>query len=85
MNMTCKSCEERRQKLKAAYDSSVQSIADAIARITNRKHQADESSSTAEQSTDTADSSAEQSDQRIIVNTRSRAGRRGKSTTSVSG
>lgn len=75
MNMTCKSCEERRQRLKVAYDSSVQSIADAIARITNRNRKAEPIDTSARQSTDSADSGAGQSDQRVATAARSRAGR----------
>lgn len=61
--MSCKSCEERRQKLKAMYEQSKESITKAITNLTNRGGKT-------EQSTDSAPDTAEQPDQRIIVNTR---------------
>lgn len=68
--MSCKSCEERRQKLKAMYEQSKQSISNAIAFLGGRAGKAEQSSVGAEQSTDSAPDTAEQPDQRIIVNTR---------------
>ena len=68
--MSCKSCEERRQKLKAMYEQSKQSISNAIANFSGRTVKAEQSSVGAEQSTDSTPDTAEQPDQRIIVNTR---------------
>ena len=34
--MTCKSCEERRKKLKAMYDSSVTALRNAIGALTGK-------------------------------------------------
>ena len=34
--MTCKSCEERRKKLKAMYDSSVTALQNAISALTGK-------------------------------------------------
>lgn len=68
--MSCKSCEERRQKLKAMYEQSKQSISNAIANFSGRTGKAEQPSVGAEQSTDSAPDTAEQPDQRIIVNTR---------------
>lgn len=65
--MSCKSCEERRQKLKAMYEQSKESITKAITNLTNR-------SGKTEQSIDQSSASADEPEQRIIVNTR-RAGR----------
>lgn len=68
--MSCKSCEERRQKLKALINDSAKSISNAIARLGGRAGEAEQPSVGAEQSTDSAPDTAEQPDQRIIVNTR---------------
>ncbi len=65
--MSCKSCEERRQKLKAMYEQSKESITKAITNLTNR-------GSKTEQSVDKSPASADEPEQRIIVNTR-RTGR----------
>ena len=65
--MSCKSCEERRQKLKAMYEQSKESITKAITNLTNR-------GSKTEQSVDQSPASADEPEQRVIVNTR-RAGR----------
>ena len=65
--MSCKSCEERRQKLKAMYEQSKESITKAITNLTNRGGKT-------EQSTDQSPASADEPEQRIAVNTR-RAGR----------
>lgn len=65
--MSCKSCEERRQKLKVMYEQSKESITKAITNLTNRGGKA-------EQSIDQSSASADEPEQRIIVNTR-RAGR----------
>ena len=65
--MSCKSCEERRQKLKAMYEQSKESITKAITNLTNRGGKT-------EQSADQSPASADETEQRIIVNTR-RAGR----------
>ena len=67
--MSCKSCEERRQKLKALINDSAKSISNAIARLGGRAGEAEQSSVGAEQSTDSAPDTAEQPDQRIIVKT----------------
>ena len=68
--MSCKSCEERRQKLKAMYEQSKQSISNAIAFLGGRTGKAEQPSVGAEQSADSTPDTAEQPDQRIIVNTR---------------
>ena len=68
--MSCKSCEERRQKLKAMYEQSRQSISNAIAFLGGRASKAEQPSVGTEQSTDSTPDTAEQPDQRIIVNTR---------------
>jgi len=34
--MSCKSCEERRQKLKAMYEQSIESITKVITYLTNK-------------------------------------------------
>jgi hypothetical protein len=68
--MSCKSCEERRQKLKALINDSAKSISNAIARLGGRASEAEQPSVGAKQSTDSAPDTAEQPDQRIIVNTR---------------
>lgn len=72
--MACAGCEERRQKLKAMYEQSRQSISNAIAFLGGRAGKAEQPSVGTEQSTDSAPDTAEQPDQRIIVNTR-RSGR----------
>lgn len=61
--MSCKSCEERRQKLKAMYEQSKESITKAITNLTNR-------GSKTEQSVDQSSASADEPEQRVIVNTR---------------
>ena len=68
--MSCKSCEERRQKLKALINDSAKSISNAIAFLGGRAGKAEQPSVDTEQSTDSAPDTAEQPDQRIIVNTR---------------
>ena len=68
--MACESCEERRRKIKAMYESSRQSISNAIAFLGGRAGKAEQPSVGTEQSTDSAPDTAEQPDQRIIVNTR---------------
>ncbi len=65
--MSCKSCEERRQKLKAMYEQSKESITKAITNLTNRGGKT-------KQSVDQSPAIADEPEQRIIVNTR-RAGR----------
>ena len=65
--MSCKSCEERRQKLKAMYEQSTESITQAITNLTNRGGKT-------EQSADQSPASADEPEQRSVVNTR-RAGR----------
>lgn len=61
--MSCKSCEERRQKLKAMYEQSKESITKAITNLTNRAGKT-------EQSADQSPASADEPEQRIVVNTR---------------
>lgn len=73
--MACKGCEQRRQKLKAMYDSSKESIANAIARLTNRSHKAEQPSIAAEQSVDSDSSDSEQSDTGVVAPVKSRRGR----------
>ena len=73
--MACEGCEQRRQKLKAMYDSSKESIANAIARLTNRDRKAEQSSDAAEQSVNTDSSDTEQSDTGIANSVKSRRGR----------
>lgn len=68
--MSCKSCEERRQKLKALINNSAKSISNAIAFLGGRNGKAEQPSVGSEQSTDSTPDTAEQPDQRIIVNTR---------------
>ncbi len=68
--MSCTSCEERRKKIKAMYESSRQSISNAIAQLSGRSGQAKQSNSSAEQSADQSSGGAEQPDQRVIVNAR---------------
>ena len=68
--MSCTSCEERRKKIKAMYESSRQSISNAIAQLSGRSGQAKQSSNSAEQSADQSSDGAEQPDQRVIVNAR---------------
>lgn len=68
--MSCKSCEERRQKLKALINDSAKSISNAIAFLGGRTGKAEQPSVGAEQSADSTPDTAEQPDQRIIVNTR---------------
>jgi rhamnose utilization protein RhaD (predicted bifunctional aldolase and dehydrogenase) len=61
--MSCKSCKERRQKLKAMYEQSIESITKVITYLTNKGGKTEQSPA-----------SADEPEQRIIVNTR-RAGR----------
>ena len=72
--MSCTSCEERGKKIKDMYDKSMQSISSAIARLSGRASQTEQSSDSTEQSADQSLSSAEQPDQRVVVNAR-RSGR----------
>ena len=79
--MACESCEERRQKIKAMYESSRQSISNAIARLGGRADQAEQSSAAAEQSADSTPGGSGQSlgesgqsDQSAVADAR-RAGR----------
>ena len=72
--MSCTSCEERGKKIKGMYDKSMQSISSAIARLSGRAGQAEQSGDSTEQSVDQSSDGAEQSDQRVIVNAR-RSGR----------
>lgn len=65
--MSCKSYEERRQKLKVMYEQSIESITKVITYLTNKGGKT-------EQSADQSPASADETEQRIIVNTR-RAGR----------
>ena len=73
--MACEGCEQRRQKLKAMYDNSKESITKAIARLTNRDRKAEQSSAAAEQSVDTDSSDTEQSDSGVATSVKSRRGR----------
>ena len=68
--MSCTSCEERGKKIKAMYESSRQSISNAIARLSGRNRKAEQPSDSAEQSADQSSDGAEQPDQRVIVNAR---------------
>mgnify|MGYP001591559885 FL=1 len=68
--MSCTSCEERRKKIKAMYESSRQSISNAIAQLSGRNRKAEQPSDSAEQSADQSFDGAEQPDQRVIVNAR---------------
>ena len=72
--MSCTSCEERGKKIKDMYDKSMQSISSAIARLSGRVSQTEQSGASTEQSADQSSDGTEQSDQRVIVNTR-RSGR----------
>lgn len=73
--MACEGCEQRRQKLKAMYDNSKESIANAIARLTNRDRKAEQPSVAAEQSADSDSSDSEQSDTGVVATVKSRRGR----------
>lgn len=73
--MACEGCEQRRQKLKAMYDNSKESIANAIARLTNRDRKAEQPSVATEQSADSDSSNTEQSDARAVASVKSRRGR----------
>lgn len=73
--MACEGCEQRRQKLKAMYDNSKESITKAIARLTNRDRKAEQSSAATEQSADSDSSNTEQSDARAVASVKSRRGR----------
>ena len=72
--MSCTSCEERGKKIKDMYDKSMQSISSAIARLSGRAGQAEQSGASTEQSIDQSPDSTGQPDQRVIVNAR-RSGR----------
>ena len=50
--MSCTSCEERRKQMKDMYDKSMQSISSAIARLSGRVSQTEQSSDSTEQSAD---------------------------------
>lgn len=73
--MSCKSCEERRQKLKAMYEQSKQSISNAIAFLGGRTGKAEQPSVGAEQSADSGGSDTEQSDTGIVAPVKPRRGR----------
>lgn len=73
--MACEGCEQRRQKLKAMYGSSKESIANAIARLTNRSSKAEQPSVATEQSADSDSSDSEQSDTGVVAPVGSRRGR----------
>ena len=73
--MACEDCEQRRQKLKAMYDYSKESIAKAIARLTNRDRKAEQPSVAAEQPANSGSSDTEQSDTGIVAPVKSRRGR----------
>ena len=72
--MSCTSWEERGKKIKDMYDKSMQSISSAIARLSGRAGQAEQSGASTEQPVDQSSDDTEQSDQRVIVNAR-RSGR----------
>ena len=72
--MSCTSCEERGKKIKDMYDKSMQSISGAIARLSGRVSQTEQSGASTEQSIDQSPDSTGQPDQRVIVNAR-RSGR----------
>lgn len=73
--MACEGCEQRRQKLKAMYDNSKESITNAIARLTNRDRKAEQPSVATEQSTDSDSSDSEQSDRGVVAPVEPRRGR----------
>lgn len=73
--MACEGCEQRRQKLKAMYGSSKESIANAIAQLTNRERKAEQPSVTAEQSVDSAAADTDPAEQRVATVARARARR----------
>lgn len=73
--MACEGCEQRRQKLKAMYGSSKESIANAIARLTNRSSKAEQPSVATEQSADSDSSDSEQSDTGVVATVEPRRGR----------
>lgn len=73
--MACEGCEQRRQKLKAMYGSSKESIANAIARLTNRDRKAEQPSVATEQSADSDSGDSEQSDTGVVAPVKSRRGR----------
>lgn len=73
--MACEGCEQRRQKIKAMYDNSKESITNAIARLTNRDRKAEQPSAAAEQSANSGSSDTEQSDTGIVAPVKSRRGR----------
>lgn len=73
--MACEGCEQRRQKLKAMYDNSKESIAKSIARLTNRDRKAEQSSAAAEQSANSDSGDTEQSDTGAVASVKSRRGR----------
>jgi hypothetical protein len=73
--MTCASCEERRQKLKALADGAAKSLTNAIDRLTGRSSKTEQSSDSAEQSVDSTDSNTKQSDSGVATTARPRARR----------
>ncbi len=73
--MACEGCEQRRQKLKAMYDNSKESITKAIARLTNRDRKAEQPGVAAEQSANSGSSDTEQSDTGAVASVKSRRGR----------
>ncbi|MBI1450344.1 MULTISPECIES: hypothetical protein [Acinetobacter] len=73
--MACEGCEQRRQKLKAMYGSSKESIANAIARLTNRDRKAEQSSDAAEQSVDQSAADTNPAEQRVATVARARTRR----------
>ncbi len=73
--MTCASCEERRQKLKALADGAARSLTNAIDRLTGRSSKTEQSSDSTEQSVDSTGSNSEQPDSGVATVTRARAGR----------
>lgn len=70
--MACQGCEERRQKLKALYDNSKESIANAIARIADRNRKAEQPSDSTEQSVDSTAIDSKQSDSAVTTTDRAR-------------
>lgn len=77
--MTCASCEERRQKLKALADGAARSLTNAIDRLIGRSSKTEQPSDSAEQSVDSTNSNSEQPDSGVAITARSRA-RRAKRT-----
>lgn len=68
--MACEGCEQRRQKLKAIANESARSIANAIARLTNRSRKTEHTSDATEQSIDSPAADTNTAEQRNTVNTR---------------